>query len=791
MSEEIPKIHTRRAGEHKVRLASAVWLVPIAALVVSFSVGLTAYRDQGPIVQIVFDDASGIIAKETEVRFRDVSVGVVENVSFNDDLTRVLVDVRIDKDVAPFVDEDASFWIVRPEISTSGITGLDTVFSGIYIEGTWDNDPSETVSIVPGLKNAPLKTANRQGTVFELRTFRDGGLADNSPILFKGIEVGRIGPAQISGNGRWIYSQAIIYEPHDQLVFTTSRFWDTSGFTFSVGINGAELDFGSIASLIAGGVTFDTLVSGGEPLRDGMVFDVFESQAAAREAIFNDNDGETLTVSMIFEDNASGLTRDAAVEWRGVRIGEVLSVNGLVDEERFGDGRVRLLATVDLKPSRLGFLEGDDPLTFLSNRVDEGLRARLVNASLLTGGLKIELLEVEDAPEDEFLANVDPFPIFPVTDSDLPDISGTAEGLITRVNNLPVEELLDSAIAFLDSATAFVTNDDLQQTPGEIRGLLSDARGVIGSDEVQALPGELRTLVANLQSASGDLSALLKDLRDAQAVERLMAAVDTAGTAAASFDTAMQGVPALTEQVTQLAGKANALPIEDMIAQATGLAEEARGFVASDAMQAVPGSITKALDELAVILTGMSEAKTVEALNSALREAGEAAEAIEVSVAGVPNIVARIDRIAASAEEINLDELAKELESVLNTASRLFGDASDAELPAALAGALREMDVALKELREGGAVTNLNATMVSAQEAAAAIEKAADTLPNLVVRIRATLGQAQTTLADFDEDSTFGRDTAAALREIRRAAEALGDLARTIERNPNSLILGR
>ncbi|MEO0751849.1 MAG: paraquat-inducible protein B, partial [Pseudomonadota bacterium] len=176
---------------------------------------------------------------------------------------------------------------------------------------------------------------------------------------------------------------------------------------------------------------------------------------------------------------------------------------------------------------------------------------------------------------------------------------------------------------------------------------------------------------------------------------------------------------------------------------------------------------------------------------SALREAGEAAQAIEVSVAGVPAIVARIDRIAASAEEVKLDQLAKELESVLNTASQLFGDASEAELPTALAGALTEMDAALKDLREGGAVANLNATMASAKDAAAAVEKAADTLPTLVVRIRATLGQAQRTLADFDEDSNFGRDTSAALREIRQAAEALGDLARTIERNPNSLILGR
>ncbi|MEO0370403.1 MAG: MlaD family protein [Pseudomonadota bacterium] len=790
MTEEIPKIHTKRAGEHKFRVASAVWLVPIAALIVSFYVGFTAYNDRGPIVQIVFEDASGIVAKETNVRFRDVSVGVVENVSFNDDLTRVLIDVRIDKNVAPFVDRSASFWIVRPEISASGVSGLETVFSGVYIEGTWDNNPEGTVSVLPGLKTAPLETANRQGTVFELRTFREKGLADNAPILFKGIEVGRIGPAEISGNGRWIYSQAIIFEPHDELVFTTTRFWDTSGFTFSIGTGGAEIDFASLASLIGGGVTFDTLVSGGEPLTDGMVFDVYESQAAARQAIFSDDEGGTVTMSMIFEDNASGLARDAAVEWRGVRIGEVLSVNGLVDEQLFGDGRVRLLATVEMKPARLGMVAGSDPWAFLADRVDEGLRARLVNASFLTGGLKIELTEV-DNPDDAVIEQGFPFPIFPVTASDLPDLSGSAAGLLDRVNNLPVEELLGSAIAFLDSATGFVTSDDFQETPGELRGLLSDARGVIGSDEVQALPGELSDLVANLQSASSDLSGLLSDLREARAVERLMAAVDSAGTAAASFDTALQGVPALTEQVTELAGKVNELPLEELITQAAGLAADARGLVASEAMQRLPRTVDGAMDNLAGILTRVTEADTVGALNTALTEAGQAAEAIEASVAGVPSVVARIDRIAANAEAVKLDQLALELESVLNTASQLFGDASEAQLPDALAGALREMDAALKELRRGGAVENLNATMASAQQAAAAVEKAAEALPNVLVRVRATLGQAQRTLADFDADSNFGRDTAAALREIRRAAEALGDLARTIERNPNSLILGR
>ena len=88
-------------------------------------------------------------------------------------------------------------------------------------------------------------------------------------------------------------------------------------------------------------------------------------------------------------------------------------------------------------------------------------------------------------------------------------------------------------------------------------------------------------------------------------------------------------------------------------------------------------------------------------------------------------------------------------------------------------------------------MSNVNATMASARDAAVAIENAAGNLPDVVTRLNATLNQAQRTLADFDADSAFGRDTTAALREIRRAASALNDLARTIERNPNSLILGR
>jgi len=793
VTEDIPEL-PREQPRRRVSGVSAVWLVPLAALIVAIGAGISAYNDRGPVIRIAFDSASGILPKETELRFRNVPVGIVEEVAFNNDLTRVLVDVRVEKSVAPFIDDSAAFWIVQPEVTTSGVTGLETVLSGVYIEGSWDTTPDGAVYDFIGLPQAPLQTTYRRGVTFELRSSRSSGLSENTPILFKGIEVGRLGSARISQDGQSVFADAIIYEPHDRLVTTATRFWDASGFSISFGPNGAELDFSSLASLISGGITFDTLVSGGQPLESGLVFDVFPDQTTARNSVFEDSDGETITLTMVFNDNVSGLAADADVEWRGVRIGRVINVTASVDQARFGDARVRLLATAQITPSRFGLggdVSAEDVIAYLSERVDEGLRARLASASILTGGLKVEFVTDLAAPPAQLDADADPFPTFPVTDSEIADVSATAEGVFERVNALPVEALLASAIAFMDNATALVASPELRDAPTEILGLLTDARGVLGSEELQALPKDARDLLAGLQQASASLNVVLDELQQANAVDRLLKTVDQAGAAAEAVNAALSGVPKLTAEVTAFVETANTLPLEELVTQATGLAADVRTYATSDAMAALPGSVVSAVEGLADLLDDVAEANTTNALTQTLTDAGSAAQAIETAVAGVPALIGRLDTIAANAEDLELAALVSELEVVLAAASRLFGQASEADLPDALAQTLAETQQALAELRAGGLVDNANATLASASSAAAAIESAANQLPSLVDRLNATLGQAQATLGDFDANSAFAPETSSVLREVERAAEAITDLARAIERRPNSIILGR
>ena len=128
------------SAEPRPRAISLVWLVPLLALLLALGVAWRTYSERGPLIEIVFENAAGVEAGQTAVRFRDVNVGVVERTALSPDLKKVIVTARIDKVVAHFLDADAEFWVVRPSVSAQGVTGIETVISGVYIEAFWDED---------------------------------------------------------------------------------------------------------------------------------------------------------------------------------------------------------------------------------------------------------------------------------------------------------------------------------------------------------------------------------------------------------------------------------------------------------------------------------------------------------------------------------------------------------------------------------------------------------------------------------------------------------------------------
>jgi paraquat-inducible protein B len=800
MTDPVPDVGLVSARRRLWERMSVVWLIPVAALLISLGVAWQAWVERGPVIEIIFDDAAGIAARQTELRFRNVSVGKVERVRFTESLEQVIVSVRIDPEVADFVDDSSQFWVVRPEVSSQGVTGLETVLSGVYIEGQWDAVANGTVYLHTGERIPPLMTNNQRGLRIVLRS-TDGALTTAMPLLYQGVPVGRVGDAQVGDDGLSVQAEAVIFAPHDRLIRKATRFWDASGFSISLGSGGATVNFASLASLIIGGATFETFVSGSPPAEDGDVFDIFLYESDARASVFNRDDAAPLFLTAVFEGNVSGLTVGAAVELEGLRIGEVSGIDGLIDSDRFGDDNVRMVAVLAIQPARLGLTgqtASDGAIDYVATQVEQGLRARLVTGNLFSGGLKVQLLNVENAPPAVLDLEAQPYPAIPVTDSDITDVAATAQGTLTRINELPIEELLNSAISFMDNASVLVGSPEVQSVPQEISGLIADMRGVVGSDAVKAVPDQLAALMAEIQGTVADLRAVLADIRSRDAVGRLIASIDSLQLVAVDAGTALEGVPALIDQITAVAAKVEALPMEDLVTQVGGLIDNIDTLISSDDARALPRDIVATLGNLRSILTDVEGGGIIANANATLVSAREAADQIastaaqaDGALAGLPALIDQVTALTAKADALPIEDFVAQATAVLQSAESLIASDALQALPADLSAALADLQLVLTDVREAGVIENANATILSARQAADQIAAAAADLPGLIDRANALLNSAATAVAGLSETSSVVRDARDAMREVTRAAEAVAALARTIERNPNSLIFGR
>ncbi len=214
-------------------------------------------------------------------------------------------------------------------------------------------------------------------------------------------------------------------------------------------------------------------------------------------------------------------------------------------------------------------------------------------------------------------------------------------------------------------------------------------------------------------------------------------------------------------------------------------------IVTSDDVKNIPVALNATLTRVEGLVAELERQRIAEVLGTTLTAASKAADAVTSSVAGVPELVTEIQTVAAKAAELEFDVLIEELTSLTSSAEALVSSPETAQLPAALAGALEQLNATLKELREGGAVQNVNQTLASARNAADSIAVSARDLPQVITRLNGLFAQAGRTIDGFDQGEELSRAAQSALRDIQQAAGALEKLARTIERNPNSLLLGR
>lgn len=252
-----------------------VWIVPVLALLVGGYVVNRHLLQRGPLVEIEFADAAGVTAERTKLVYKGIEVGLVEEVRLRPDLSGAVVSVRLDPGAEALARAESKFWIRKPEISLRGVSGLETLLSGVSL--AVDPGEGERTLRFAGLASAPSDVGGPSSR-FVLRASRRHGIAEGVAVGHRGVEVGKVTGVELAPGADAVLVHVRVDAPHDRLVRTNTIFWNASGIDVDMSLfHGLRVREGGAGNLLTGAIAFATPERAGERASSGEVFRLAES----------------------------------------------------------------------------------------------------------------------------------------------------------------------------------------------------------------------------------------------------------------------------------------------------------------------------------------------------------------------------------------------------------------------------------------------------------------------------------------------------------------------------------
>lgn len=489
MNEE-QQVEAQRRDERGFRL-SPVWLVPLAVALIG---GWLVYQNlvsRGPTVILEADTAEGLNAGKTPVKVRSVEVGQVDAVRLSDDYSGAVIELQMNPGTEDLLAEDSRFWVVKPRVGRRGISGLNTILSGAYVQMR-PGKSEETAHRFEMLDRPPVSRSDAPGVSIMLTSKGHTSVNIGDPIVYQGQRVGRIETADYQPEAEEMRYSVFIQRPYDDLITQNTQFWSRSGVDFQLTSEGMQVQMSSLEAIVSGGLTFGVPegMPAGEPVDNGAEFTIYPSEEAAQQERFN----RKIKYVVLFRDSVRGLNTGAPVEFNGIRVGTVEQVPFFRDEfglNRFADFRIPVL--ISFEPQRLGPAWADRSLAEwrdeLHGLFQRGLRASVRPGNLLTGAMFIDL-QFTDAETGYELVKLGEYPIFPSQKSSLAGLEQKINALLDKLNNLELGETVNKL-----NGTLSASNDTLNQ----MESTLASLDKVLDSENARELPQALRTTLEDIQ----------------------------------------------------------------------------------------------------------------------------------------------------------------------------------------------------------------------------------------------------------------------------------------------------
>jgi paraquat-inducible protein B len=490
-----------------------VWILPIIVVLAGAFVAVREKLAEGSSIEITFHTADDLEPNKTKISYKAVEIGEVKEIRVSKDRQEVIVEARIHRNARDYLVQDTRFWVVRPRVTGTNISGLGTLVSGAYI-GVDVGHSTVPEHSFTGLEVPPIVTSGLPGREYILHASDIGSLSIGSTVFYRHMPAGQVVAYALDPGGSSVTIKVFINSPYDKFVTQETRFWQASGVDMSIDSEGVKLHTESLASILEGGVAFQAPKDSEskEPTPTAEVaqdtsFKLYSDQERAmREA-----DTVAETFILYFQGSLRGLSVGAPVDLRGINIGEVKRLS--VEYDRLA-GELRFPVEVDIFPQRIrsrarasGAKSADladmGGHAMIDSMVAHGMRAALKDGNLLTGQKYVSVDVVKGAPPEKVVWGEHP-PIFPTASGGLEEITDSVGSIAKKLDKVPFDQIANQLIA-----TMATLDQTLKSTDRLMRNVDSSI-----APQVTATLKEAQDAMKNAKDALSEGGSLNNDLGD-------------------------------------------------------------------------------------------------------------------------------------------------------------------------------------------------------------------------------------------------------------------------------------
>ncbi len=508
-------IPSARVLPKRKRSIQLVWIIPAIAVLIGAWIAISTSLQTGPTISITFKTAEGLEAGKTKIRYKSVDIGDVKTIVLAPDKQSVIVKAQMTRQASDLLLRDTRFWIVRPRIAGGQISGLTTLLSGSYI-GMDIGKSEESERDFKGLDVPPTVTADEAGRQFVLRAKSLGSLDIGSPVYYRQVQVGEVTAQTLDADGKGVTLKVFVHTPYEKFVTQNSRFWQASGLDVTLDAGGIKLQAQSLVSILLGGIAFQEPPEGNSTLqaKADHVFTLFDEQVLAMKR----PDADVTPFVAYFTESVRGLSPGAPIDFQGIVIGEVKSIDLQFNPETRS---FRFPVEMNLYADRLQSRDPKyanqvfDGRRLMAGLIERGLRAQLRTGNLLTGQRYVALdffPKAKPVKLDRAQLSGKTLPEMPTVPGSLEELQVTLANIAKKIDGIPLDEIgielkqsLQSLQVTMKSVDQFVNRFDKEVTP-QLAATMADARKTMSNAE---------KLLASEAPVQQDVRAALQELTKA------------------------------------------------------------------------------------------------------------------------------------------------------------------------------------------------------------------------------------------------------------------------------------